>query len=121
MYCLWPPEGIWQKTCDHCTVQKIPCMVDSVWVSNQKHWSRAEGSRPQKRSRVEVEESELESDGSGEDRWRAWGLQAVAFGLLGLKESHRERNKLLKEQNELQREQNGYLRRIAEQLENGPG
>jgi len=62
---------------------------------------------------VEVE-SELESDGSGEDGWRAWGLQAIAFSLLGLKESDKERNKLL-------REQNSYLHRIAEWLENGLG
>jgi len=65
---------------------------------------------------MEVEESELESDGSGEDGWREQGLQAIAFGLLGLKELDRERNELLREQNELQREQNGYLRRIAERL-----
>jgi len=114
MYCLWPPEGIQQKSCDHCTAQKIPCMVDSIWVSNWKHQSRPEGSWPWKRSRVEVEESELESDGSREDGWRAWGLQAIAFGLLGLKESDRERNELL-------REQNSYLHRIAEWLENDLG
>ena len=66
-------------------------------------------------------ESELESDGSREDGWRARGLQAITFGLLGLKESDRERNKLLREQNELWREQNSYLHRIAEWLENGLG
>src|SRR5882724_2465082 len=121
MYCLWPPEGIRQKSCDHCAAQKSPCVVDGVWVSNWKHRSRAEGSRPQKRSRVEVEELELESYGSGEDRWRARGLQAITFGLLGLKELDRERNELLREQNELKREQNSYLHRIAEWLENGLG
>jgi len=44
-------------------------MVDGVQVSNWKQRDRlgAEGLRPWKRSRVEVE-SELESDGSGEDR-----------------------------------------------------
>ena len=63
---------------------------------------------------MEVEESELESDGSREEGWRVWGLQAIAFGLLGLKESDKERNELL-------REQNSYLHRIAEQLENGLG
>jgi len=61
---------------------------------------------------VEVEESELESDGSGEDGWRAQGLQSIAFGLLGLKESNSERNELLREQNEL-------LRRIAQSLDRG--
>ena len=67
MYCLWLLEGIWQKSCENCTAQKIPCTVDGVWVSNWKHRSRAEGFQPQKKSRVEVEESELELDGSRED------------------------------------------------------
>jgi len=53
--------------------------------------------------------------------WRAWGLQAITFGLLGLKELDRERNELLREQNELQREQNSYLHRIAKHLESGLG
>src|SRR5882724_13184963 len=123
MYCVWPPEGVCQKSCNQCAAQKIPCAIDGVRVSNWKWWdqSRAEGSRPWKKSRVEVEESELESDGSGEDGWRAWGLQSVTFGLLGLKESDSERNELLREQNELWREQNSYLRRIAERLESGLG
>ena len=73
-----------------------------------------------KKVRVEVE-LELESDGSREDRWRVRGLQAIAFGLLGLKELDRERNELLREQNELWREQNSYLHRIAEWLESGLG
>ena len=96
--------------------QKIPCVVNGVWVSNWKRrdQSRAEGSRLQKKSKVEVKESEMELDGSREDGWRAWGLQSIAFSLLGLKESDRERNELLREQNELPREQNGYLHRIAE-------
>ena len=42
------------------------------------------------------------------------GPPVCCFGLLGLKESDRERNELL-------REQNGYLHRIAERLENGLG
>ena len=40
------------------------------------------------------------------------GLQSIAFGLLGLKESNSERNELLREQNEL-------LRRIAQSLDRG--
>jgi len=89
-------------------------VVNGVWVSNWKRrdQSRAEGSRPQKKSRVEVEESELESNGSGEDSWRVWGLQSIALGLLGLKESNSERNELLREQNEL-------LKRIAQSLDRG--
>ena len=68
-----------------------------------------------------MEESEAETEGSGDDGWRARGLQSIAFGLLGLKESENERNELLREQNELRREQNGYLHRIAERLESGLG
>ena len=67
----------------------------------------------QKKMRVEVE-SELQSDGSREDGWRARGLQGIAFGLLRLKEAVKERNKLL-------REQNSYLLRIAKCLESGLG
>ena len=68
-----------------------------------------------------MEESEAESEGSGEDGWRAQGLQSIAFGLLGLKESENERNEILREKNELRREQNGFRHRIAEQLESGLG
>ena len=68
MYCVWPPEGECQKNCDQCVAQKIPCAIDGIQVSNWKWWDRsgAEGSRPQKKSRVEIEESKLESYGSGE-------------------------------------------------------
>jgi len=94
-------------------------VIDGVQVSKRKWRETKEKLGPrQKKVRVEVE-SELESDGSGEDRWRVWGLQAIAFGILGLKESDRERNELLREQNELQREKNSYLHRIAEHLESG--
>ena len=105
-----------QKSCDHCAGQKLPCTIDGVRVSNQKRQdrSRAEGSRPRKKSRVEVEESELESYRSGEDGWRVRGLQSITFGLLGLKELNSERNELLREQNEL-------LRRIAQSLDGGLG
>ena len=61
---------------------------------------------------MEVEESELELDGSREDRWRVRGLQSIAFGLLGLKELDKERNELLREQNEL-------LNRLAQSLDRG--
>jgi len=40
------------------------------------------------------------------------GLQSIDFGLLGLKESNRERNELLSKQNEL-------LRRISQSLDRG--
>ena len=116
MYCIWLPEGVRQKSCDQCVAQKIPCTIDGIRVSNRKRWDRSggEGSKPWKKSRVEVEESELESDGSGEDRWRVQGLQSIAFRLLELKESDSERNELLREQNEL-------LRRIAQSLDGGLG
>ena len=69
-----------------------------VWVSNWKQWERsgAERSRPQKKGRVEVEESDAESDGSGVSGWKARGLQEIAFGILGLKEVGKERNELLR-------------------------
>ena len=56
MYCIWPLEGVCQKSCDQCAAQKIPCAIDGIWVSNQKRRDRlrAEGSRPRKKSRVEV-------------------------------------------------------------------
>jgi len=84
-------------------------MVTGVWVSNWKQWewSGAEGSWPQKRSQVEVEESDGESKGSGFSGWKARGMQDIAFGLLGIKE--------------LLREQNGLLRRIAQGLDGGLG
>ena len=43
-----------------------------------------------------------------------WGLQDIAFGLLGLKEIDKERNELL-------REKNSYLHRISRDLESGLG
>src|SRR5882724_13424062 len=63
-YCIWPQEGVRQKSCDQCVAQKIVCTVTRVRVSNRKWRDRsgAEGSRPQKKSRVEVEESDAESD-----------------------------------------------------------
>ena len=63
----------------------------------------AEGLWPWKKSQVEVEESDVESDGSGVGGWKARGLQDIAFGLLGIKE--------------LLREQNGFLRRISLSLD----
>jgi len=33
---VWPPEGICQKSCNHCAAQKIMCMVNGVQVSNWK-------------------------------------------------------------------------------------
>jgi len=84
-------------------------MVMGVQVSNQK-WleqSGAEGSWPQKRIQVEVEESDGESKGSGFSGWKARGMQDITFGLLGIKE--------------LLREQNGLLRRTAQGLDGGLG
>jgi len=102
-------------------LRKVVCTVSGgVQVCNRKiKGSAGKGKRGLKRARVE--ESEAETEGSGDDGWRARGLQSIAFGLLGLKESENERNELLREQNELRREQNGYLHRIAERLESGLG
>jgi len=112
-YCLWPPEGAFQKTCDPCAVWKSPCTIQGVQVSNWKQWeqSGAEGSRPQKKSQVEVEE-DAELDGSGAGGWKVWGLQDISFALIQMRENLEERNELL-------REQNGYLQRIASYLDRG--
>ena len=76
-------------------------------MSNQKwqEWSGAEGSWPWKRSQVEVEESDGESEGSGFSGWKARGMQDIAFGLWGIKE--------------LLIEQNGYLQRISQNIDGG--
>jgi len=89
-------------------------MINRVWVLKRKQWEPKERSGQKwKRMQVEVE-YKLELDGSREDSWRVQGLQAITLGLLGLKESDKERN-------ELQREQNSYLLRIAKHLESGLG
>jgi len=62
-----------------------------------------------KKMQVEME-LELESDGSGEDGWRAWQLQDISFRLMGLWDNLEERLQIL-------REQNGFLQRIAICLE----
>jgi len=36
LYCVWPPEVIRQKSCDHCAAQKLLCAVEGVRVSNRK-------------------------------------------------------------------------------------
>src|SRR5882724_6340221 len=113
-YCVWPAEGAHQKSCDHCSLHKVVCTVSGgVQGCN---WKTKGSARKGKRGlkRAQVEESEAESEGSGKDRWRARGLQSIAFGLLGLKESENEQNEIL-------REQNGFLCRIAEWLESGLG
>src|SRR5882724_1101484 len=109
-YCIWPLEGVRQKSCDQCAAQKIVCTVSGVRVSNRKRRDRSgpEGSRPQKKSRVEVEESDAESDWSGlggkkDPSWR----QEVSSALVEIQE--------------LLREQNGLLRRIAQGSDGGLG
>jgi len=83
-------------------------MVEGIQVSNRKQWDRSEagGSQPWKKSRVEVEESDGESEWSGlggrKDRgWR----QEVSF--------------TLEEIQELLREKNGHLKRISQGLDKG--
>jgi len=85
-------------------------MINRVRVLKRKQRKQKERSGQKwKKMQVEVE-SELESDGSREDGWRAWGLQDIAFGLMGLWDNLDERNQLL-------REQNGLLQRITMCLE----
>jgi len=86
---MWPPEGVQQKSCDHCVAQKMVCTVSSIRVSNWK-WrdqSGGEGSWPKKKSWVEVE-SEAESEGSGTGGWR----QEVSSAFVGIQELLREQN-----------------------------
>jgi len=85
-------------------------VIDGVQVSKRK-WREPKEKLGLKQKRMQVE---VESDGSGEEGWRAWGLQDITFGLLGLKEIDKERN-------ELWREQHSYLHRIARLFESGLG
>jgi len=85
-------------------VQKIVCTVYGVWVSKQKQWDHPEGLQPQKKSWIEVEESDGESDWSGLGGKKDLGWrQEVSFAL--------------EEIRELLREKNGYLKRIAQGLD----
>jgi len=52
---------------------KIVCTVDGVWVSKQKQREHPEGSWPRKKSQIEVEESDGESDWSGLGGMKDWG------------------------------------------------
>ena len=57
--------------------------------SNQK-WQEqlgAEESRPWKKSWVEVEESDAQSEGSGAGGWKARGLQEISFSLIRMREN----------------------------------
>ena len=110
MACIWPDPDSCQKSYEACVGQKSVCVIDRVRVSKRKQKEPKERLGPRwKNMWVEVE-SELESDGSREDGWRAWGLQDIAFGLMGLWDNLDERNQLL-------REQNGLLQRITMCLE----
>jgi len=81
-------------------------MVDGVRVFKRKQRDCPEGSRPRKKSQVEVEESDGESDWSGLGGKKDWGWrQEVSF--------------TLEEIRELLREQNGHLKRIAQGLDRG--
>src|SRR5882724_12465235 len=107
MYCIWPPEGVRQKSCNKCMAQKIPCTVNGVWVSNRKRWDRSEtgGLWHWKKSQVEVEsEGESEWSGLGGRRDQDW-RQEVSSALVEIQE--------------LLREQNGHLKRIAQGLDRG--
>src|SRR5882724_6008331 len=70
-YCIWPPEGIRQKCCDHCAAHKMVCTIGGIQVSNRKwwDWSGEERLWSKKKSWVEVEaEAELERSRTG--GWR---------------------------------------------------
>jgi len=86
--------------------QKIVCTVDGVWVSKQKRQDRPEGSRPWKKGRVEIQESD--ADWSGLGGKKDWGWR-------------QEVSSALEEIWELLKEQNGLLRRIAQGSNGGLG
>jgi len=95
---MWPPEGVCQKSCDHCAGQKMVCTVGGVQVpnGNSRIGQEERGHSPRKRAgRVG---SDVELEGSGTRGWR----QEVSSALVGIRE--------------LLREQNGYLKRIAQSL-----
>ena len=77
-------------------------------MSKQKQQDCLEGSWPRKKSWVEVEESDGESDwsGLGGKKHRGW-RQEMSF--------------TLEEVRELLREKNGHLKRIAQGLDRGSG
>src|SRR5882724_7629867 len=63
-YCVWLPEGVWQKSCDHCAALKMVCTISGIRVSKKK-------------SQVEVElEAELEGSGTR-------GVETSGFLCLG--------------------------------------
>jgi len=83
--------------------------VNGIWVSKRKWRERlgAEGSRPQKKSRVEVEDSDVELEWSRLCSWKIRSLQELTFGMMEIKG--------------LLREQNGLLKRIAQSFDGGLG
>src|SRR5882724_11335358 len=77
-----PPQGIHQKSCDHCAGQKMVCTVRGIQVSKQKQWDwSGEGSQPKKKSWVEVG-SDAEFEKSGTGGWK----QEVSSTLVGIQE-----------------------------------
>jgi len=61
------------------------------------------GLRPQKRSRVEIEESDEESEWSRLSGWKVWSLQDIAFGVMEIKGLLREQNGLLRKVSKVSR------------------
>jgi len=87
---------------------KIVCTVDGDRVSKRKRWDCPEGSWPQKKGWVEIEELDGESDWSGLGGKKDWGWrQEVSFAL--------------EEIGDHLREQNGHLKRISHGLDRGSG
>src|SRR5882672_6336425 len=116
-YCVWPPEGSQQKSCDLCSFRKVVCTVNrGVWVCNRKIRSTAgKGKKPSKRAWVEDSEVELVASGVGPSAVAALreeqdkktellmglkeGFDRTNELLVGLKESSDWRNSLLEQQN----------------------
>ena len=99
LVCEWPGPKDQSKSCTFCKNWKSVCAILGNPVSNQKPWGKSEKVRAKKWKRGEVDSDvEFGSEGSGEDGWRAWGVQDVTFALLGIQERQDERNALLREQ-----------------------
>src|SRR5882672_8542603 len=90
-------------------LQKLVWAIQGDPVSKWKPRGKSGKVQSKKRKRAESE-GELESEGSGEEGWRARGFHDIAFTLLGIQERQDEQNALL-------REKCGFQERITSCLE----
>jgi len=112
LYCLWPPESVHQKSCNHCAARKMVCLVQGEWVSKRKHWEPSEKGKSCSHKKLRLKWSHMLSQKAVGMVDRKHGVSKISFTLLGLNDSMEENNELL-------REQNGYLKRIVLSLDGG--